>query len=165
MAALHAFSSGGGKYAMPAGGVVLADVTVGGVDLETYGAILIGLVAGGVLRWARLIEDEAGRARIVRDALVSIASGMANFIVSAILVASATYMMPGFPSLAAAGVGLLVGFKGKDGIQFLREQWGLPRETRADRLRRELPRARHEITQDMQDAVDRLDHQDMKDRR
>ena len=160
MLAVHAVSSGGGKYAAPAAGLVLADVTVGGVDLETYGAILIGLVAGGVLRSARLIETGAGSAPILRDLAVSGASGLANFIVSAILVASATSAMPGFPSLAAAGVGLLVGFKGKDGIQQLRKHWGLPSETGAERLRRDLPPPRHEITGHMADAVDELDRKD-----
>ena len=162
MLAVQALTSGGGKYAAPAAGIVLADVTVGGVDLETYGAILIGLVAGGVLRSARLIESEAGRASILRDLAVSGASGLANFIVSAILVASATFAMPAFPSLAAAGVGLLVGFKGKDGIKHLREHWGLPRETGAERLRRELPPPRHEIREDMGEAVERLDEKDDK---
>ena len=157
MLALQAATSGGGKYAAPAAGLLLADATIGGVDLETYGAILIGLVAGGVLRSARLIESEAGRASILRDLAVSGASGLANFIVSAILVATAEFAMPHFPALAAAGVGLIVGFKGKDGIQHLREQWGLPRETGAEKLRRNLPRPQHEITEEMSDAVDRLD--------
>ncbi|KLE32465.1 hypothetical protein [Aurantiacibacter luteus] len=160
---LGALTSGGGKYAVPAGGLMLADVTIGGVDIETYGAILIGLVAGGVLRSAGLIEAEADSRRIRRDMLVSLASGLANFIVSAILVASATYMMPGFPSLAAAGVGLLVGFKGKDGIQHLRELWGVPRETRIERLRRDLPPGPHELPGPMLDAVERLDDPDRKE--
>lgn len=155
--------SSGAKYATPAGGLVLADLTVGGINLETYGGIVIGLIAGAILKSSRFVDEQATWGVIRRDLLVSALSGLANFIVAAILVASAQWAMPGFPTLAAAGVGLLVGFKGRDGVTMLREMWRLPEETRADRFRREMPRAQREVPDDMLNLADRLDRKGQDD--
>ncbi|MCH2488441.1 MAG: hypothetical protein MK010_12000, partial [Erythrobacter sp.] len=61
-----------GKYAAP-GGIfaLLSQVTIGGISLELVGAIVIGLIAGAVIRVSLLVQMDAGKARIQRDLRVS----------------------------------------------------------------------------------------------
>ena len=113
-----------GKYAAP-GGIIalLSQVTVGGISLELVGAIVIGLIAGAVIRVSLLVQMGAGKARIQRDLRVSSLAALANFIIAGIAVAVGSLAVPGFPELAAAGVGLVVGFRGNDNVPDFARKW------------------------------------------
>ncbi|QQN73884.1 hypothetical protein [Croceicoccus sp. YJ47] len=118
MIAAGSVASSSAKYALTAAGVAVADWTIGGVDLVVAGGIVIGLIAGAVGKSARHVEHEAGWSAIKKDLLVSMMSGMANFIIAAIVVAGGTMIVPGFPFYAAMGVGLFFGYKGQDGMRW-----------------------------------------------
>jgi hypothetical protein len=113
-----------GKYAAP-GGIfaLLSQMTIGGISLELVGAIVIGLIAGAVIRVSLLVQMGAGKARIQRDLRVSSLAALANFIIAGILVAVGSLAVPGFPELAAAGVGLVVGFRGNDNVPDFARKW------------------------------------------
>ena len=113
-----------GKYAAP-GGIfaLLSQVTIGGISLELVGAIVIGLIAGAVIRVSLLVQMDAGKARIQRDLRVSSLAALANFIIAGIAVAVGSLVVPGFPELAAAGVGLVVGFRGNDNVPDFARKW------------------------------------------
>ena len=113
-----------GKYAAPCGFIaLLSQVTVGGISLELVGAIVIGLIAGAVIRVSLLVQMGAGKARIHRDLRVSSLAALANFIIAGIAVAVGSLVVPGFPDLAAAGVGLVVGFRGNDNVPDFARKW------------------------------------------
>ena len=111
------------QYGVPAAGVAVAEYTIGGIDLITAGAIVVGLAAGAVLRNSRYVTADAGWKAIRKDLVISMMSGMANFIIAGIAVALGTLAVPGFPVLAAAGVGLFFGYQGPDAINWFNERF------------------------------------------
>lgn len=134
------------KYAAPGGVLaILSQITIGGISLELVGAIVIGLIGGAVIRVSVLVQMQATRDRIQRDLRVSSLAALSNFIIAGITVAVGSLVVPGFPELAAAGVGLVVGFRGNDNLPDFARKWmkvdvddvrkglwdrtGLPRDT------------------------------------
>ena len=111
------------KNAAPVAGVAVADWTIGGIDLHIAGAIIVGLAAGAVLRNSHYVSADAGWKVIRKDLLVSMMSGLANFIIAGIVVALGTLAIPGFPVLAAAGVGLFFGHQGPDAIKWFNSKF------------------------------------------
>ena len=147
-----------GKSAVPAGAFAfLTEIHIAGINLELVGAIAIGLVAGAIIRSSIFVSQEATFARIRRDLLVSLLAGLGNFIIAAILVALTTLAVPGFPTLAAAGVGMVVGFRGNDNVAWFAKKYvkldvedvrtGLYRASRPDA----------ETPEDMRELARRLD--------
>ena len=122
--AAAASANSAGKYA-GAGGIfaLLSQATLGGISLPLLGAIVIGLVAGAMIRVSVLAQMNAGKARIQRDLRVSSLSALANFIIAGIMVAAGSLVVPGFPEFAAAGVGLVVGFRGNDNVPEFARKW------------------------------------------
>ena len=146
----------GVKYAGPMLGVIAADFTIGGIDLELGGAIIVGLFAGAVLRNSRQVADDAGWKAIRKDLLLSVMSGMANFIIAAVVVASGTLAVPGFPVLAAAGVGLFFGHQGPDAINWFNRKFLGKDEPSEPRYAADPKR----ITKSMRDLVEKFDDDD-----
>lgn len=119
---------GGGAYIAAkhtpiVAGVVVADMTVGGIDLQIAGAIVVGLFAGAVLRPSRYIGKPNSMRSMTRDFLGSAMALLANFIIAAVMVALGTLAIPEFPAVAAAGIGLFMGYKGPDGINHFNERF------------------------------------------
>jgi hypothetical protein len=106
---------------------MISELTFGGINLVIIGGILIGLIAGAVLRSAKHINPNAeiplSWSPIARDLLISSMSGMSNFIIAGVVVAGGTLVLPDFPVLGAAAVGMFVGFKGPDGIQWFSNKY------------------------------------------
>ncbi|WP_375290420.1 hypothetical protein [Qipengyuania sp.] len=121
---LAASANSAGKYAAP-GGILalLSQISIGGISLELVGAIVIGLIGGAVIRVSVLVQMEATRDRIQRDIRVSSLAALANFIIAGIMVAGGSLVVPGFPELAAAGIGLVVGFRGNDNLPDFARKW------------------------------------------
>ena len=122
MIASNALASSG-KYSVPAAGVAVADLTIEGFDLVTAGAVVVGLIAGAILRSSRHVSENAGWAVIRKDWLISIMSGLANFILASITVATGKLAIPDFPVLAAAGVGLFFGHQGPDAVNWFNRRF------------------------------------------
>ena len=141
------------KYAPPAAATAALEWTVGGVDLVLAGAIVVGLVAGAVLRSSHQVQQSASRGEIFRDLTVSAMSGLANFILAAITVAAGTLAIPNLPELAASGVGLFYGYKGPDGIRWFNEKYFNDRPKSEPRWAERPPSA----PQDMDETARKLD--------
>ena len=108
---------GAGKAVAPASVfAVLSEVHIGGINMELVGAIVIGLIGGAIMRSSVFFSQEADGLRIRRDLAVSALAGLGNFIIAAILVALGSLMVPNLPSLAAAGVAMVIGFRGNDNV-------------------------------------------------
>ena len=117
-------AQGAGKAAAPAGVfAVLSEMQIGGINMELVGAIVIGLIGGAVMRSSVFFSQEATGLRIRRDLAVSALAGLGNFIISAILVAIGSLAVPGFPSLAAAGVAMVIGFRGNDNVAWFARKY------------------------------------------
>ena len=140
------------KQVPAAAGIVLANFSVGGMDMEIAGAILVGLIAGAVLRPSRYIGKPNSMRSMTRDFLGSGMALLANFIISAVMVALGTLVVPGFPAIAAAGVGLFMGYKGPDGINYFNEKYMGAKPGEPHLL---VPRE-PEAPNDMRDQLDRV---------
>ena len=112
------------KYAAPGGILaILSQISIGGISLQLVGAIVVGLIGGAVIRVSVLVQMEATKDRIQRDLRVSMLAAVANFIIAGIMVAAGSLVVPGFPELAAAGIGLVVGFRGNDNLPDFARKW------------------------------------------
>jgi hypothetical protein len=114
----------GAKYAAPAGIFALfSELTVGGIDIAMVGAIVIGLASGAMIRLSFFIREPDAKQRIRSDIMVSFLSAMANLIIAGIMVAAGTLAMPDLPLWGAAGVGMVVGFRGNDNVPAFARKW------------------------------------------
>ena len=148
-----------GKYGAPAVAVGLAELAIGGFDLVLQGGIIIGLMAGAVLRSARYVDD--GLIAVRKDWILSGMSGLANFILANIALKLGALVIAGADTdtIAGAGIGLWFGYQGQSGIRWLERKFFGGSEG-AQMI---TPKPPEDTPQAMKDAIRKLDEKDRKD--